>query len=194
MKPFSPPGIGSLQPCFDRRRFLQFGMMTAVAGLFPAPLLAAVEKIFAPERHLSFYNTHTSESLEICYSRQGYYCTEALARINYILRDHRTNEIKPIDTRLLDFLYDISATLQTRSPYHVISGFRSRASNTMLRRRSKKVAASSLHMRGMAIDVRLPGCLTSRLRDVAADQQKGGVGYYSRSDFVHVDTGRVRYW
>jgi uncharacterized protein YcbK (DUF882 family) len=169
-------------------------MITAVASLFPAPTLAAVERILTPERHLSFYNTHTSESLEICYFRQGYYCTTALARINYILRDHRTKEIKPIDTRLLDLLYDISAALQSRAPYHVISGYRSRASNTMLRRKSKKVAAYSFHMRGMAIDIRLPGCLTSRLRDVAADQQKGGVGYYPRSDFIHVDTGRARYW
>ncbi|UCH21093.1 MAG: DUF882 domain-containing protein [Deltaproteobacteria bacterium] len=192
--PVSPPGFGPLKPRFDRRRFLQYGMITTVASLFPAPILAAVERVLTPERHLSFYNTHTSESLEICYYRQGYYCTTALARINYILRDHRTDEIKTIDIRLLDLLFDISATLQTRSPYHVISGYRSRASNKMLRRKSKKVAASSFHMRGMAIDIRLPGCLTSRLREIASDQQKGGVGYYPRSDFVHVDTGRVRYW
>jgi len=168
--------------------------MTAVSGVFPASILAAVERFITPEKNLSFYNTHTQENLEVCYYRQGHYRSKALTQINYILRDHRTNEIRPIDTQLLDLLNDISSGFQNRSPLHVISGYRSPASNAKLRRRSKKVAAFSLHMKGKAIDIRLPGCPTRILREAAVNLRRGGVGYYPRTDFVHVDVGRVRHW
>ena len=178
----------------SRRQFLKLGTMTAVAGLFPIHLFAAVNRDLKAEKNLAFYNTHTNESVNVCYYRQGKYCVNALKQINYILRDHRNNEIKPIDNQLLEFLHAISLTLDTRSPFHVISGYRSPDTNAMLRKKSKNVAAKSLHMWGRAIDIRLPECSTSALRKVAIDLQLGGVGYYPHLDFVHVDTGRVRHW
>ena len=187
-------GFGAVYSRLNRRRFLLYGTVTAVNCFFPASILTAAERILTPEKDLSFYNTHTQENLDICYYRQGHYCTEALTQINYILRDHRTNEIKPIDTRLLDFLHDISSGLQNHSAFHVISGYRSPTSNAKLRHKSKKVAAFSLHMKGKAIDIRLPGCPTRRLREIALNLKRGGVGYYLRTDFVHVDVGRVRHW
>jgi uncharacterized protein YcbK (DUF882 family) len=190
----SSSGFGPVYFRLNRRRFLLYGTVTAVNCFFPASILAAVERNLTPEKNLSFYNTHTQESLDICYYRQGYYCTAALTQINYILRDHRTNEIRPIDTGLLDLLHDISAELPNRSPFHVISGYRSPTSNAKLRRRSKKVAAFSLHMKGKAIDIRLPGCPTQNLREAAVNLRRGGVGYYPCTDFVHVDVGRVRRW
>ena len=168
--------------------------LTSTKKLLFDTLREIIIEILTPEKDLSFYNTHTKESLDICYYRQDHYCTEALTQINYILRDHRTNEIKPIDTRLLDFLHDISSGLQNRSAFHVISGYRSPTSNAKLRRKSKKVAAFSFHMKGKAIDIRLPGCPTRRLREAALNLRRGGVGYYPRTDFVHVDVGRVRHW
>ena len=178
----------------SRRQFLKLGTMTAVVGLFPIHLFAAVNRDLTTEKNLAFYNTHTNESLNACYYRQGNYCVNALKKINYILRDHRNNEIKPIDKQLLEFLHAISLTLGTRSPFHVISGYRSPNTNSMLRKKSKKVAAKSLHMWGRAIDIRHPEYSTSALRKVAIDLQLGGVGYYPHSDFVHVDTGQVRHW
>ena len=187
-------GFGTVQCRLNRRRFLFYGTVTTANCLFPAPILAAVDRILTPEKNLSFYNTHTQESLDICFYRQGHYRNKALTQINYILRDHRTDEIKPIDTRLLDLIHALSTKLQNRSPFHVISGYRSPTSNAKLRRKSKNVAASSLHMKGKAIDLRMPGCPTRRLRKIAVNLRKGGVGYYQRSDFIHVDVGRVRHW
>ncbi len=190
----SPSRFGPVCSRLNRRRFFLYGTVTAVNCFFPASILAAVDRILTPEKSLSFYNTHTQENLDICYYRQGHYRTKALTQINYILRDHRTNEIRPIDTRLLDLLHDISSGLQNRSPFHVISGYRSPASNAKLRSKCKKVAAFSLHMKGKAIDIRLPGCPTRRLREAALNLRRGGVGYYPRTNFAHVDIGRVRHW
>ena len=178
----------------SRRQFLKLGTITVVAGFFPVPIFAAVNRHLKTEKNLAFYNTHTNESLSVCYYRQGNYCDKSLKQINYILRDHRNHKIHPIDTQLLEFLHAISLTLHTQSPFHVISGYRSSTSNAMLRQKSRKVATKSLHMRGKAIDIRHPECSTPTLRDVAMNLQRGGVGYYPYSDFVHVDTGRIRYW
>jgi uncharacterized protein YcbK (DUF882 family) len=169
-------------------------MLATTATILPAPLFAAIERHLTPERNLSFFNTHTAETLDVCYFSNGYYSPAALAKINAILRDHRTGEIKAIETGLLDILHAISSTLTTEEPFHIISGYRSPASNSQLRRKSKKVAAGSLHMQGKAIDIRIPGCRTAHLREVAMRLKAGGVGYYQKSDFVHVDTGRVRFW
>jgi uncharacterized protein YcbK (DUF882 family) len=178
----------------NRRRFLLYGTVTAVNCLLPAPIRAAVERVSKTEKYLSFYSIHTRERLGICYYSQGQYQTDALTQINHILRDHRTNEIKPIDTRVLDILHDISSGFRSRSPFHVISGYRSPATNARLRRICKKVAPNSLHMKGKAIDIRLPGFPTQKLRKFAINLRKGGVGYYKRTDFVHLDVGKVRHW
>jgi len=169
-------------------------MLATTASFFPTPLFAAIEQLLEPERNLSFFNTHTAETLDVCYFSNGNYSPAALAKINAILRDHRTGETKAIATGLLDILHAISSTLATEEPFHIISGYRSPASNSKLRSKSKNVATGSLHMRGMAIDMRIPGYRTALLRDVAMRLRAGGVGYYQKSDFVHVDTGRVRYW
>ena len=178
----------------NRRFFLKLCAMATATALTPAPVFGAIERLFQPERSLSFFNTHTGESLASCYYRSGSYSPTALKDINYILRDHRTGGIRAIETHLLDILHALSIELKTDTPFHVISGYRSAKSNAILRRKSKKVASGSLHMKGKAVDIRLPGCSTAKLRNTALKLRAGGVGYYRRLDFIHIDTGRVRYW
>ena len=146
------------------------------------------------ERTLSFYNTHTHERLTVTYKKGDTYIPEALGKISYILRDHRTGEIHPIDPELMDFLYDLLTEVDNHVEVHIISGYRSPKTNKKLRGRSKGVAAGSLHMQGKALDFRLPGTDTAVLRDKARAMKRGGVGYYRKSDFVQIDTGRVRIW
>ena len=177
----------------SRRDFLKMGSGFLAGCLLPATAMAALR----PDnrrRSLSFYNTHTAERLSICYFKDGAYCPDAMASINHILRDHRTGEIKPIDRRLLDLLATINHRLGCGSPFHIISGYRSPKTNAMLRKTSSGVAKFSYHMLGRAIDIRLPDCDTHTLRQTCIDLQRGGVGYYPRSDFVHVDTGAFRTW
>ena len=193
-----PPIFGSTAPDkngFSRRDFLKLGAVAAFAAAAPVHALAAVDanRRLTP-RVLKFYNLHTRERLAVCYCREGNYLPAALKKINHILRDHRSGDIKPIDTGLLDLLHALSSQLTADSPFHIISGYRSPATNKKLRRKSRGVASRSLHMLGKAIDIRLPDIDTRRLRDAAVRLESGGVGYYARSDFVHIDVGRVRYW
>ncbi len=179
----------------ERRQLLKIGLATSVAACLPGSLVAAVNSQPVPaRRQLSFYNTHTGESLDVCYCLQEKYCSKALRKINYILRDHRTNEIKAIDPSLLDLLFALSRKAGGGMPFHVISGYRSPETNAMLRSRSSQVARKSLHLQGKAIDIRCPGCNLATLRQMAMALKGGGVGYYPQSNFIHVDTGRVRYW
>jgi uncharacterized protein YcbK (DUF882 family) len=182
----------------NRRHFLGLGAAAAAAALVPSRVNAAVPpKAGAPERVLSFFNTHTGERLKSAYCCGGVYQPEALTQINYILRDFRANEIKPIDPKLLDLLHELGGTLETDQPFHIISGYRSSQTNAMLRERGGRqtgVASHSLHMDGKAIDIRVPGVKLDYLRGAARSLKLGGVGYYPASNFVHVDTGRVRYW
>jgi uncharacterized protein YcbK (DUF882 family) len=177
-----------------RRSLLRLGMLTLLAGAFPRLGFAALEGCLSPERSLSFHETHTGESLELLYWSNGRYLPEALAQIDHVLRDFRTGEVKRIDTGLLDLLYFIGLKIGARKPFHVISGYRSPKTNALLRKSNKGIAKNSLHIVGKAIDVRLPGLPLSVLRRVAVDSKGGGVGYYPRSDFVHIDVGPVRYW
>lgn len=179
---------------FLRREFLTLCAMTTAAALNPSSAMAAVDRLLNPAKKLSLYNLHTDESLSIRYCRNGKYDPEALKKINYILRDHRTGDIKAIDSQLLDLLYTIGLKTKSNSPFHVISGYRSCATNSMLRQKRSGIASKSLHMYGKAIDIRIPGYSTRRLRDVAIQVQGGGVGYYQKPDFVHVDVGRIRFW
>jgi uncharacterized protein YcbK (DUF882 family) len=153
---------------------------------------AALSKLH--ERSLSFYNLHTSESLKTVYWEGGEYIAPALADINRVLRDHRTGEKHDIDSRLLDLLCDLNLRLDTTEPFHIISGYRSPATNAMLHANSSGVAEHSLHMDGKAVDISIPGRSLSLLRNTALAMKTGGVGYYPSSDFVHVDVGRVRSW
>jgi uncharacterized protein YcbK (DUF882 family) len=141
-----------------------------------------------------FRNTHTGESFSGVYRVGNKYLPDAFDRINYVLRDFRTGDVFPIDPRLIDIIYTVHQMTRSNKPYEIISGYRSPKTNSMLRRASTGVAKKSLHMSGQAIDVRIPGFSTERIRDLACSLEAGGVGYYSRSDFVHMDTGDVRVW
>ena len=178
----------------SRRRFLTLGSVAALAGIFPCKGFGSPAGMAQPERSLAFYNTHTGEQLRTVYWVQGNYLEESLGEINFILRDHLTNEIKNIDTKLLDLLFAIDNKLETQQPFHVISGYRSPQTNAFLRAHSTGIAEHSLHLVGQAIDIRAPGRELRVLQKTAVALKGGGVGYYPKSDFVHVDVGRVRYW
>jgi len=145
-------------------------------------------------RQLMFYNTHTHERLTVVHKDGEHYIPEALKKIDYILRDHRTGEIHAIDPTLLDYLYDLLTEVGNHGEVHIISGYRSPKTNKKLHKKSKGVAAGSLHMQGKALDFRLPGTATTILRDKALTMKRGGVGYYRKSDFIQIDTGRFRFW
>lgn len=178
---------GPLNP--TRRALLK----ASVAGslLAAAPLTSVWA---ASERRLSLRNLHTGEHLDQPYWLQGDYLPESLSAINTVLRDHRSGEVYPIDPELLDLLSALQQRLGTREGYHVISGYRSPATNARLQAKSSGVAKRSLHMQGKAIDIRMPGTELATLHRAAREMKSGGVGLYTRSDFIHVDTGRVRYW
>ena len=145
-------------------------------------------------RQLSFYHTHTSEALTVTYYVDGEYDASALSELNHFLRDFRTGDKIEMDPGVFDILFDIQLESGSTGVYEVISAYRSPATNEMLRDKSGGVARNSQHLLGKAIDVRLTDLGTAELRDVALSLERGGVGYYSASDFVHVDTGRVRSW
>lgn len=178
----------------DRRRFFKIGAQAALCSLFPVSAIASIDRLIAPKRNLLLFNTHTGQKLDVCYFAQGQYQPEALEEIDYILRDYRTGEIKTIRKELLNLLYSISKKLDRPTRIHIISGYRSPETNAELRKKNKRVVKNSLHMKGEAADIRIPSYNTSRLRNVCMKLKAGGVGYYRKSDFVHVDIGFVRYW
>lgn len=173
----------------SRRAFLKLGMLAAL------PLPAAAGGMLAvTERRLAFHNLHTGESLDLAYRVQGALVPEALAAISHVLRDHRTDEITAIDTRLLDLLHRVRTALDADRPFEVICGYRSPASNRMLVASTTGVARHSLHLEGKAVDVRIAGIALADLRRAGLLLRGGGVGYYPDSGFVHLDVGRVRAW
>jgi uncharacterized protein YcbK (DUF882 family) len=193
--PYDPlmwPRPTDLQPTAATRRLFLRGVGVALAGaaVAPARLLAGPRE----ERLLSFFHTHTHERLTVPYFADGAYLPEGLTTLNSFLRDFRTGDEHPIDPALFDILNDLRLATGTRTPFQVISGYRSPQTNAMLREHSHGVAQGSLHLQGRAIDVRLADVGSDALRDAAVELQRGGVGYYRGPDFVHVDTGRVRRW
>lgn len=182
-------------PTFSRRTLLKAGLIGMAGLALPISSFAQFTGSTDSERSLSLYNTHTSESLEsVVYWADGDYLPEALADINFLLRDHRTDRVKPIDPKLFDLLYTLSNKLENRKPYQIISGYRSPESNRQLRQASSGVAKKSFHLAGRAADIRLPGRNLSQLRRAALNLRAGGVGYYPKSNFIHVDTGPRRSW
>ena len=148
-----------------------------------------------PERSIELFNTHTNETAKVVYKRGGDYDADALAVLKKVLRDHRNGEVHDMDPRLYDQLHDLALAAHREPHYEIISGYRSAESNDkMSSRPGSGVAKKSLHMQGRAIDVRLKNCPCSDLRDLALAAKKGGVGYYAKSDFVHLDTGSFRTW
>jgi uncharacterized protein YcbK (DUF882 family) len=147
------------------------------------------------DRRLSFFHIHTGEKLNITYWEQGQYIPEALHDLTYLLRDYRTDTIHHIDNELLDQVFVLRNKLETNTPIHIISGYRSIQTNRILRLHSHgQVAKYSLHTKGRAIDIRLPGRSLNQVRLAALSLQAGGVGYYPDNEFIHMDTGRVRRW
>jgi len=181
----------------NRRSFLGYSALATAAALVPGRANAAPAAATKRERTLSFFHTHTGERLKVAYCCDGQYQPEALAQLNHLLRDFRVNQERAIDPQLFDLLHELGGTLETDQPFHIISGYRSPQTNAMLRERGGAhtgVASSSLHMVGKAIDIRVPAVKLDHLRGAAASLKLGGVGFYPSSNFVHVDTGRVRYW
>lgn len=184
----------------QRRSFLKSSVVWASALGLPAVAKAADAAAAAAatagpnERILRLYNTHTGETVRSLFWAEGQFIPDALQDINKLLRDHRNNKIAPIDPQLLLLLDKVSAQFGSQNVLHIISGYRSPESNAQLHEHSSGVAKHSLHMEGKAIDVRIPGRDLAQLRKAAMAMRSGGVGYYPDSQFVHMDTGRVRYW
>ncbi|MFT3665627.1 DUF882 domain-containing protein [Piscinibacter sp.] len=166
--------------------------LAAFAALAASPVI--VQARAGGSRALSFKHLHTGEALEVEYFSAGRYLDDALAAVNHLLRDFRSGEAGTMDPALLDLLHALRERTGAQAPYQIISGYRSPATNRMLHERSGGVATRSLHMSGQAIDIRVADVPLARLRDAALALQRGGVGFYPGSNFVHVDTGRVRAW
>ncbi|CDI02824.1 conserved hypothetical protein [Candidatus Competibacter denitrificans Run_A_D11] len=180
------------QPEINRRKFLKWTIASTSSLLLAPELLNAA---FLNERYLFFYNPNTSETVRRVYwtPRDGY-VQESISEISWALRDHHNNQVKPFDPGVLDQLYALQLQLGLGNPVNVISGYRSPSTNWMLCESRRGVARNSYHMQAMAMDVRVPGGRNSELCRAARSLGAGGVGYYPRSNFVHIDSGPVRYW
>ncbi len=175
-----------------KRRFLKTGLAIGTLSLL-APSAFALSGPNAT-KELAFHNLHTDERLRITFWKKGHFDFAALAKINHILRDFRTGDVYPIATNLLDLLHGLQTRLQTDVPIELISGYRSPKTNAMLAKASGGIAKKSLHTKGLASDIRMHGVSLRKIQMEALLMRRGGVGFYPKSDFVHVDTGRVRKW
>jgi uncharacterized protein YcbK (DUF882 family) len=165
--------------------------------LFPliAIVSTAAQPPSPPQYRLVLHHLHTGEQLSIVYREGDHYVPAAVQALDYFLRDHRTQEATDLDPRLFDLLHDLAnAVGHPSAEIDIVCGYRSPWSNDFLRRASQGVAKHSMHVQGKAIDIRMPGVSTVELRDAALSLHRGGVGYYPRSQFVHVDVGQVRQW
>ncbi len=173
-----------------RRNVIKSGIVALATALTPLSVAATAKD----ERQLKFYHTHTRQHLDVTYKRDGQFVPEALDEVNAFLGDFRRGDVEAMDPALLDILYELRQTLGSSGTYEIISAYRSPRTNEMLRSNSSGVARKSQHLLGKAIDVRLTDMPIERLRDEAIRMQRGGVGFYKKSNFVHIDTGRVRRW
>ena len=176
----------------QRRKLLVFGGAAAGLALLPGSALASVST--SRPRILTLNNLHTGETLKTEFFTGKSYDKDELARLNHFFRDYRANKIKSIDPKLFDQLYRLQAMLETRKPVQLISGYRSLSTNNMLREKGSGVAKHSYHTLGQAMDFHIEGISLSNVRKAALKMRAGGVGYYPRSNFVHIDTGPVRHW
>jgi len=182
-----------------RRAFLKTAVKAAVATAAVAATSSDVlaGALTAPPRivkSLKLFNTHTQETLEVAFCRDGVYDQVALGQLNVLLRDHRENEAIIMDRKLFDQMWTLQQRCGGDNVFEIISGYRSRATNNMLRKRSLGVAENSYHIEGRAVDIRLQGTELSKLHSEALAMNAGGVGYYPSSDFIHLDTGKARNW
>lgn len=175
----------------SRRQFIGLCGLAGVAGFSP---ISSAQALIRPVRSLHLLNLHTGERVNTVYWEEGRYLPEGLARINRVLRDHRSGETHPMDTDLLDQMVLLGGLLESEQPIEVISAYRSPSTNRALRKASTQVAKNSFHTLGKAIDIRLPGCSIKTLYQASLSLRCGGVGYYPSSRFVHLDTGDRRTW
>lgn len=178
-------------PTLSRRGFIRSCAAAAAVVMVPNAF-ANIDR--TPERRLALHHLHTGERMRVTYWADGEYIRDGLREINHLLRDHRTGDQHQMDPRLFDLLYAVQKRVDCRGEFHIISGYRSPKTNRALRQNSNGVAKRSLHMEGKALDIRLAGCEIKQLHRAAKSVKAGGVGLYTASNFVHVDTGRVRYW
>jgi uncharacterized protein YcbK (DUF882 family) len=187
-----------MSPVHARRHFIRRASHAAAMAVASSalPMIATPARAaMTGERRLAFFNTHTRERLALAYAVDGRYVPAALVALDRLLRDHYSGEVGRIDPQLFDLLHGVQRELAQDGTFEVISGFRSDATNARLRERGGGgVARRSLHLQGRAIDVRLPGAALAEVRDAALSLRGGGVGFYAREQFVHIDTGRVRAW
>lgn len=176
----------------NRRQFLLTSALTTIGWLSLPPVNSwgRVSK----KRHLSFFHTHTGESLDILHAPGNRPASSVQKALNTFLRDFRTDDIHAIDPGLLNILSNIQRVSGSRGTIEVISGYRSKQTNQALRSKSHGVAKKSFHMKGQAIDIRITDLPTRKVRDIATALGLGGVGYYAKSDFIHLDTGHFRTW
>jgi uncharacterized protein YcbK (DUF882 family) len=186
---------------WTRRRWLNAALAAAAGvtfarlGFAQAQAQAGSSEAGIPERQIELFNTHTNETAKVVFRRGDKYQEDALATLRKVLRDHRNGESHDMDAALFDQLYDLALAADCEPSYEIISGYRSPESNDkMSSRPGSGVAKKSLHMQGRAMDVRLKNCSCEKLRDLALAARRGGVGYYQRSNFVHIDTGAFRTW
>ena len=182
-----------------RRRMLQFALagavgLSALRARADEALPDAALQTLGGERWLEMSNTHTGESLSLAYRDANGFRPQSLDQLNWLLRDFRVGEQKQMDAPLFDQLADLALAAGVEPRFEIISGYRSPRTNAALAEAGHGVATRSLHLEGRAIDIRLRSVDCAKLRDLALAMQRGGVGYYRSSDFVHVDTGRVRTW
>ncbi len=183
------------KPVNNRRQFLKKGISACALLALPLTTTRSFANVLSPaERKLAFLNLHTGERIQSTYWAQGQYIPEALQAIRNVLRDHRSGDLHTMDTELFNLLHLLHSRLDAKQEFHVISAYRSPKTNAMLAGRSNGVAKQSLHTQGKAIDIRLPGHQLTNLRAAALSLKVGGVGYYPKSDFIHIDTGRTRSW
>jgi uncharacterized protein YcbK (DUF882 family) len=180
----------------NRRQFIkQSGLISL--GVSSAPVFAASSRLILPNddaRSLKLKNLHTGEKISATYWEHGEYLVDGLAEIYFLMRDHRANQIAAMDLTLLDELHRIQQTLETQKEIYLVSGYRSPETNQKLRSNSEGVAKHSFHMQGRALDFRIPGISNTHLHKATRAVSDGGVGYYRRSGFIHLDTGRQRSW
>jgi uncharacterized protein YcbK (DUF882 family) len=178
----------------SRRRFLKGMACGSLLAMGSPQIVQAAFSGFTSHKTLSLEHHHTGDTLKLTYFEQGRYIHGALEEVSYFLRDYHNDAVHSVDPALLDQLHAVKLLLGTNKPFHIVSGYRSPGTNASLRRHSRGVAKHSLHMEGKAVDIRIEGVSANAIRNAALTLQRGGVGYYPRSNFVHVDTGEIRTW
>jgi uncharacterized protein YcbK (DUF882 family) len=178
----------------SKRRFLKSLACGSVLAMGPSKIVQAVFSNFTIHKTLSLEHHHTGDTLKLTYYEQGRYIHGALEELSYFLRDYRNDAVHSVDPALLDQLHDVKLLLGVNKPFEIVSGYRSPGTNASLRRHSRGVAKRSLHMEGRAVDIRMAGVSSKTIRNAALTLQRGGVGYYPSSNFVHLDTGEIRTW